>query len=140
MKGYSAKTNDVGAIFHKWGISKSTFKGKRGRNCKSLTDTLHELGHVGRTIDIFKIDCEGCIPNYFESGVELRQILIELHSKKKKMPNPVAFDFFEAMHREGDVIFHKEINIRFWHVSQCIEYAFLKLHKDFFAGILPELE
>jgi hypothetical protein len=151
MKDYSEVVHSVGAIFHQWGISNKTSTDRRGRTYKSLKETVQELGHVGRTVDIFKIDCEGCewqtFPAFFDAGVELRQIQIELHSKAKKdakiifnpMPIPESFDFFEAMYRNGYVIFHKEVNIRWWHFGQCIEYAFLKLHKDFFTEILPEI-
>jgi hypothetical protein len=149
MADYSEKVHSVGAIFHQWGISDKTSKDRRGRSYKSLKETVQELGHVGRTVDIFKIDCEGCewqtFPAFFDAGVELRQIQIELHSKAAEsgqvgqMPIPDSFDFFEAMYRNGYVIFHKEVNIRFWRFGQCIEYAFLKLHTDFFAEILPEL-
>jgi hypothetical protein len=150
MKDYSEAVHSVGAIFHQWGISDKNSTDKGGRKWKSLKETVQELGHVGRTVDIFKIDCEGCewltFPTFFDAGVELRQIQIELHSKSQNsksnfMPLPESFDFFEAMYRNGYVIFHKEVNIRWWHFGQCIEYAFLKLHTDFFAEILmlPEV-
>jgi hypothetical protein len=149
MGNYRAKVEETGAIYHQWGVSGRTFTDRRGRVYKSLQETVQELGHVGRTVDIFKIDCEGCewdsYPSFFQSGVELRQVLIELHSEKaekgskfSKMPLPQSVAFFEAMYHHGYVIFHKEVNIRYWHFGQCIEYAFLKLHKDFFNGI-PEL-
>jgi hypothetical protein len=41
--------------FHLWGLGVRT----RGA-IKSLQDIVHELNHTGRTIDVFKIDCEGC--------------------------------------------------------------------------------
>jgi hypothetical protein len=148
MADYSAVVEKTGAIFHQWGVSDHTFKDTRGLVYKSLQETVQELGHVGRTVDIFKTDCEGCewdtYPAFFESGVELRQILIELHSTMEgkgiynPMPLPQSVDFFDSMYRHGYVIFHKEVNIQHWEARQCIEYAFLKLHKDFFNGI-PEL-
>lgn len=54
--------------YHVWGFvstydkeSKSVVWPKgRGGGFKTFPDTLKELGHENRTIDIFKIDCEGC--------------------------------------------------------------------------------
>ena len=60
--------------YHEWGISDFT-----GGVFKTLQDTVQELGHVGRTIDIFKIDCEGCeldtFSSWFQADVTLKQIL-----------------------------------------------------------------
>ena len=80
--------------------------------------------------------------------MHLQQVLIELHSETTKqekgqpkdlfgnfMPTPEAIDFFQAMEEHGYVIYHKEVNIRWWRFGQCIEYGFLKLHPDFFKGI-----
>ena len=145
MKNHSKVVEATGSIFHQWGISASNSTDKRGRVFRTLKSTMEELGHVGKAIDIFKIDCEGCewdlYPSFFEPGVDLRQILIEIHSDRKpekemfaRMPRS-ASEFFERFYREGYVIFHKEINIRWWRYGQCIEYAFLKLHKDFFKDI-----
>ena len=50
---------------------------------KSLSAVVKDLGHEGRKIDIFKIDCDGCewitAPSWFEADVTLRQIQVELH-------------------------------------------------------------
>jgi hypothetical protein len=64
--------------YHAWGISSFT-----GGKFKTLEDTARELGHAGRKIDIFKIDCEGCELDTYESwlsaDVILKQILVEIH-------------------------------------------------------------
>ena len=156
MANYSEVVESTGAHFHPWGISHESITDRRGNIYKTLQQTVEELGHVGRKIDIFKIDCEGCewttYPSFFTARVELQQVLIELHAgentKQQQQQNqknqqqspfrpmpPEAVDFFEAMYQNGYVIFHKEVNIRFWHVGQCIEYAFLRLHQDFFSNI-----
>ena len=49
--------------FHPWGLKSSyrTDVNKGGTwTFMSLQETMKELGHEGRTIDVFKIDCEGC--------------------------------------------------------------------------------
>ena len=96
-----------------------------------MKETVEELGHAGRTIDIFKIDCEGCEWNtyaeWFNSGVTLKQILVEVHSS----PLGKADKFFTALQEEGYVTFHKEPNL--YTEGKCVEYALLKLEPSFFA-------
>jgi hypothetical protein len=135
MGDYEEPVQAVGAIYHRWGISGKEFTDARGQKFKSLEQTVQELGHTGRTIDLFKIDCEGCewssYNAFFEGGITLRQILVEVHGgfSSATMPMPQAVDFFESLKDQGYVIFHKEPNI---HWTHCIEYSFLKLHPDFF--------
>ena len=148
MGAYRAPVERAGSHFHQWGIAaQSTLDGtsytgpgkQRARGqFKSLQETIKLLNHTGRTIDLFKIDCEYCewdvFPAFFEAGVHLQQVLIELHAFQKPMPMPQAVDFFQAMFQHGYVIFHKEVNIKHW-MGEAIEYAFVKLRPEFFAGI-----
>jgi len=98
---------------------------------KPLAQIVKELGHVGRKIDLFKIDCEGCewdtFKNWFGSGVDIRQIQVELHWKA----NPeVIHDFFDFLFQQGYVVFNKEPNTLGCQ-GECIEYAFLKMAPSF---------
>mmetsp|Transcript_57073 Transcript_57073/g.139062 ORF Transcript_57073/g.139062 Transcript_57073/m.139062 type:complete len:394 (-) Transcript_57073:44-1225(-) len=143
----------VNAHYHQWGLSTRTnlVPNPKGHVYKSLNDTMAELGHLNRPVDIFKIDCEGCewevYQDFFLPGIDLRQILIELHASKKpsfrggalykKVHLPATPDFFKAMERHY-VIFHKEPNIQWSVGAAAIEYAFLKLDTPFFQGIVDE--
>merc|ERR1739838_448694 len=78
---------------------------------KTLPQIVQDAGHSKRTIDLFKIDCEGCewetFRSWFGSGVDIRQILVELHWRA----NPeVAHEFFRFLFQQGYVIFIKEPN------------------------------
>ena len=92
----------------------------------TLAGLLERIHRVGRVVDLFKIDCEGCewntFPQFFEGF--LRQVLIELHGVG---PAFRAHSFFEAMAAHGYVIFHKEPNT-LGCGGECIEYSFIKLN------------
>lgn len=125
-----------GVHYHQWGLGT-----KNEGNLKTLKETVRLLGHANRTIDLFKIDCEGCeltsFASWFESGAILKQILLELHSWGKgprapaEIQNPQTTDMFERLYKEGYVIFHKEPNLLAWGAWKCIEYAFIKMSPDF---------
>jgi len=110
-----------------------------------------ELGHLGRTIDLFKIDCEGCeidtFPAWFEADVVLKQILVEVHSNLNvfspswlKMRLPQTVDMFEAIYKMGYVITHKEPNIQnVWKRGIAVEYNFLLLSPSFWTNKVQEI-
>lgn len=125
------------AAFHPWGLgtqeqSDHYRKTKSGPAYKTLRETMEELGHVGRRIDVFKIDCEWCEWHTFREWLQhdLRQILVETHNA----PMPNAGDFFREIHDAGYVIFSKEANYQ--NGAGAVEYAFLKLSTDFMDGNL----
>ena len=98
---------------------------------------MRRLGHQGRRLDALKLDCEGCewhtYTGWFGQGVDVRQVQVELHEgthNAKGRIRPVADYFFTYLQDNGYVIFHKESNSQFSR-GRCIEYAFLKLAKEF---------
>ena len=119
LKGYSE--------FHHWGFGTEEEAKKHPDTIKTLQQTMEELGHVGRSIDIFKIDCEWCEwvvwPEFLT--VDMRQILVETHNAPIR-----ARDMFFGLHDAGYVIFSKEANYE--NGAGGVEYAFLKLSTDFF--------
>lgn len=120
------KTNLINMHFS-WGLLSSKESPRPGY--KTLAETVKELGHEGRTIDIFKIDCEGCewttFHDWFENPpTHIQQILVEVHH------NPTTSqEFFQTARDNGYVIFHKEPNIQFGG-GECVEFTFLKLDID----------
>lgn len=120
--------------YHRWGISDRT----RG-SFKTLDDTVKILGHEKRTIDIFKIDCEGCefdtYKSWLDAPVKLRQILIEVHPKlsllRPSVKLPDTVNMFKALHDKGYVITHKEPNIMYALRGHCVEFNLLLLSPDF---------
>lgn len=123
----------INMTYHAYGLAA---RGSKGGG-KPLAEIVEELGHVPGTIDILKIDCEGCewstYREWLDAGVRIRQILIELHWEEfaPGAGAPVqAHQFFNFLFDHGYVIFHKESNT-FGCSGECIEYSFLKMHPAF---------
>jgi len=114
--------------FHPWGIAKETGRTDMGE-MYSIQDIIKKLGHAERSIDIFKIDCEGCewtsYAAWFESAA-IRQIQVEMHANPEG-----AQALMRHAYANNFVIFHKEPNT-LGCKGNCIEYAFLRLTKKFF--------
>lgn len=124
------------ATFHPWGLG--TDGGSEGATMNQRKDdgermsfqtVMEKLGHTNRTIDILKIDCQGCeyasMPPLFDliasGNVLVDQVLIELHgvsdftSRLKK--------FFSAADKAKLRIVHKERNQWGCDGMRCVEYA-----------------
>ena len=91
-----------------------------------------ELGHVGHTIDVLSIDCEGCEWTSYRDILEssdsvITQILMELHGAPY-----VINDFFLEMKRHSYVVFHKESNTVEQGGGQICSYSFIRLAPAFF--------
>ena len=126
---------DEYATFHPWGLGEDGVVAKqRGKSWegKSFETVFRELGHENRTIDVLKIDCEGCeydvMPPLMElisSGrVKVNQILIELHLPALKNNVTKFKKFFLAADEAKMRLFHKERNGWGCGGQRCAEYAF----------------
>jgi Methyltransferase domain len=119
--------DSINISYHEWGI-KSTGKLQHDQPYKSLPETLAILGHNNTKIDVLKIDCEGCEWEVYKDilQIDARQIAVEVHNV-----NENTAMFFQALHDNGYVIFHKEPNIHGCS-GDCVEFSFLKLSPSFF--------
>ena len=128
-KNFPELAKKAGVEFHHTMLGEPT---KKYLNAKRFKKIIPDLKHEGRTIDLLKIDCEGCewdqylqwIEDFKETGVTVRQILIEVHDS----PLPMVADFFTKMLEYGFVIFHKEANFL---NANCVEFGFVLLDKEF---------
>lgn len=133
--------------FHKIGLGSSyshKWMAKRRRQGEYLSfqSIQRLLGHENRTIDLFKIDCEGCEWHSYRDwiGADLRQIQIETHDlptleKEKRtdfgiFPQLSPSEFFDSFQNHGFVLFAKEVNTHNG-LGRSSEWSFLKLHPSF---------
>jgi hypothetical protein len=117
-------------FFHKWGW-KSSYNNDYKPFVKhgifhSFPETLQRLGHVNRTIEILKIDCEQCewfsVNDWLNNSnnVLVRQILVETHnlphpqkgtnSDRWPYPPMKATDYFDAFIQHNYYLYSKEVN------------------------------
>ena len=90
---------------------------------------MKQLNHTGRSIDLLKIDCEGCewqsLPDIFDAkhaeAMKVDQLQIELHGGEKEMINIL----FRKADAAGMRIMHKERNQWGCNGYKCLEYAFV---------------
>lgn len=77
----SNQLKDAGITFHPWGLAHTT---DEGRNMYTLDDMLRKLKHQGRTIDVFRINCEGCefSSQWWNSAATLRQVQVRMHGTR----------------------------------------------------------
>ena len=130
--------------FHQYGLAAKTSSSRNiaqgTPSLKSLSDIVKDLGHEHRTLDILKIDCEGCewttFESWFEAPVKISQILVEVHQgttvKKGDHENdalwPPAKRLFTKLHREGFHVFHKEPNVQWTAFGNlCLEFSLVRL-------------
>ena len=117
--------------YHRWGLGSEeqarNSPNSQGQTFKSFQQIVKELGHENRTIDLFKIDCEGCEFSTYKdwlSSDNIRQINIEVHV----LPDN-AEDFYKSFRENHFAMYSKEFNAIA--SAKCLEYSFIKLHPDF---------
>lgn len=131
------ETNNI--YYHAWGI-KSTYgptKAFGNFDFRTFPQTMQELNHVDRRIDVFKIDCEGCewksYNDWIDPTIDIRQILIETHPGDALKQNVSVANMFVLLMKYGFVPFSKEANT---HPAAkptltLFEYGFVRLRPSF---------
>lgn len=117
--------------FHNWNVHSSDGTHENGWLSKSIKTILSELGHTGKTIHVFKIDCEGCeysvLPELMEmvkgNQINVQQIQVEIHGTDATKIQHL----FQALRDVGYAVFHKERNHWGCNGYKCVEYALISM-------------
>jgi len=123
--------------YHAFGLAAKDTSDPAHGNFKTMKTIAKELGHIGRTIEIFKIDCDGCewstYPGWFTEDLKIRQINVELHpqGRPQESLDATASRFFKYLQDKGYVIHYKESNTHGCS-GVCIEYGLVLLRPGLF--------
>jgi len=129
--------------FHNWGFKGSTVQTNPGSGqFKTFRESVKELGHTDRDIDLFVMDCVGCEWDVIKdllppvSGLsstaeadgvgDIMQIVMNLYEKPAN-----ANDLFQAMKLNNYAIFHKEEPAP---TENQFGFSFIKLAPGFWEG------
>jgi Methyltransferase domain len=115
--------------FHKWGLQASSQDRSKEGQFYTFPEILKQLGHEDKTIDIFKIDCEGCEWTTQQDWIDqdIRQVLIETHSVPKQWN--VGLKYFQSYKQNQFAMFYREANVMI--AAKCFEFSYVKLHPQF---------
>ncbi len=90
----------------------------------NLKDALGMCGFSNKTVDVFKIDCEGCeydiYGQFLPEASRIKQILVEIHFRNAEQTHRL----FQNMTSKYS-IFHKEPNLNPQSRGDCVEYGFV---------------
>jgi len=131
--------------YHEWGLLSSynteqrsnVWPSGRGGGFKTIEETLKELGHEERIIDVFKIDCEGCEWSTYMDwiGKGFRQILVENHgvptpsgnqANKQWFQKPLdVSEYYGEFKKHGYALFNRDFH------GRAVDLSFIKLDKEF---------
>jgi len=107
----------------------------RGGGFKTIQETLKDLGHEERIIDVFKIDCEGCEWSTYMDWIDkgFRQIIVENHgvptpsgnqSNKLWFQKPLnVSEYYGEFKRHGYALFNRDFH------GRAVDLSFIKLDK-----------
>lgn len=129
--------------YHAWGFVRSLDRQAKSRvwpagvggEFKTFQETIEALGHKNRTIDLFKIDCEGCEYSTYKDwiGHDIRQILVEIHGVPTP-DGPPGFWYSENMdvseyygeyQKNGFALYHSHP------YQKGVELGYIRLDQDF---------
>ena len=121
------KNKERNMHFHRLGLQGSSQR--RGKKFATFPELLRRLGHEGKTIDILKIDCEGCEWDSYKDWIDydVRQVLIETHKLPKNQT--LGMSYFDSFAKNNLIMYSKEVNP--WGGGDCLEFSYVKLHPNF---------
>uniref|UniRef100_A0A7S3DRN8 Methyltransferase domain-containing protein n=1 Tax=Entomoneis paludosa TaxID=265537 RepID=A0A7S3DRN8_9STRA len=105
----------------------------KGLEFLTLPETMNRLGHEGRRIDIFKVDCEACEWSCYQDWfrVDIRNLLVETHVTGPQGQSAGA-TFWQELLDHGFVPYSKEANtLPAAPQGLLFEWGFIRLHTDF---------
>ena len=99
----------------------------------TFNQIIKELGHKDRTIDVLKIDCEGCewetFPDFTNKNIG--QINIEVHGLGLG-DRHMVYEMFDAFRANHYAMYSKEFNVMTpIGPGSLVEFSFIQLHPDF---------
>lgn len=132
-RGLPADLEEKRISFHNWNVDTVSGTKDKGWVTKTIEDIVSELSHMERTIQVLKIDCEGCeykvIPRVIDMvkkrSLRIEQIQVEIHGTNAAKIQT----FFQTMRSAGYAVFHKERNHWGCNGYTCVEYAFINMDK-----------
>ncbi len=124
-----------GITVHHWGLEGIIDASKARRDYMTLKEIVHHLGHEGRSLEVMRVDCDGCewhtFKEWLSSGVTTRQLVVSLHGTPRNED-----ELFEILEKNNYVIFHREADTRYGGMWQ--EYGFLQLDPSFFDNVVED--
>ena len=111
----------------------------------TLQGFLTKLGHTNRTLDILKVDCEGCEYQFFpqvveavkEGRLEIGILNVELHSALQDFKaGPVVHQFFEWMDSIDMRLYSKDPNVVGCDGYKCSEFSWISAKEAFHSFVL----
>ena len=114
----------IGVTFHPYGAASQSHG-----EFRSLSE-MAAVSNMNETIDILKIDCEGCEFDIFLDEktqhflkLHVKQVLVEVHFSTRLQTEALAQAFLDS----GFRVFSKEPNIQYSD-GNCVEYGLLNIH------------
>jgi hypothetical protein len=128
-----------GFFFHDAGFARKSM-GKYD----NLQGFMKQFNHVNRTIDILKVDCEGCEFEFFPEVVnsikrkefEIGILNVELHLMRSRSTEDEVHQFFEMMDSIDMRLYNKDPNVIGCMGVHCSEFSWISAKEAFHSFIL----
>eukprot|EP00475_Leptophrys_vorax_P018739 TRINITY_DN25615_c0_g1_i2.p1 TRINITY_DN25615_c0_g1~~TRINITY_DN25615_c0_g1_i2.p1 ORF type:complete len:162 (-),score=28.74 TRINITY_DN25615_c0_g1_i2:30-515(-) len=135
-------SNHLGFEFHDAGFAAGPDESGKYDNLEGF---LTKLGHSNRTLDILKVDCEGCEFRFFPQVVEaIKQgrleigiLSVEVHSNLEEFKGGLlTHQFFEWMDSIDMRLYSKDPNVVGCNGFKCSEFSWISAKEAFHSFVL----